>query len=62
MLGDQHRVLLSSLEAHLSARDAPVLLVLGCGGEVLPYSFQYEDGALGESNIARVHAMINGHY
>lgn len=58
LLADQHRVLLSSLEAHLSGQTAPTLLVLGCGGEVLPYSFQYEDGALGESNIRRVHAMI----
>jgi SAM-dependent methyltransferase len=58
MLGDQHRVLLSSLETYLSGEDAPTLLVLGCGGEVLPYSFQYQDGALGESNIERVYAMI----
>lgn len=62
MLGDQHRVLLSSLETYLSGKDAPTLLVLGCGGEVLPYSFQYQDGSLSESNIDRVQAMIrDGH-
>jgi SAM-dependent methyltransferase len=58
MLDDQHRVLLSSLESCLSGREAPALLVLGCGGEVLPYSFQYLDGALGESNVERIHALI----
>ncbi len=56
--GDQHRVLLSSLESHLSGKDAPTLVVLGCGGEVLPYSFRYQDGMLGGSNIDRVRGMI----
>ncbi len=58
ILADQHRVLLSSLESYLSGKDAPTLLVLGCGGDVLPYSFQYQDGALGPSNIERVYSMI----
>ncbi len=58
MLGDQHRVLLRSLERFLSRRPSPTLLVLGCGGEVLPYSLKYRDGALTSSNVARVQAMI----
>jgi SAM-dependent methyltransferase len=58
VLGDQHRLLLSALEAHLSTKEAPTLLVLGCGGEVLPYSFQYRDGLLNGSNVVRVHAMM----
>ncbi len=58
ILGDQHGVLLSSLENFLSGKEAPRLLVLGCGGEVLPYSFQYQDGALGKSNAGRIYAMM----
>ncbi len=58
MLSDQHRVLLCSLESFLLARPSPTLLVLGCGGEVLPYSSQYRDGALNGSNAERVQAMI----
>jgi SAM-dependent methyltransferase len=51
VLGDQHRFLLSTLEAHLSTKENPTLAVFGPGGKVLPYSCTYtENGELGGSN------------
>ena len=55
--GYLHGFLLSSLESHL--RRNGTLLVLGPGGNVLPYSCQYtEDGKLGQSNRGRIKRMV----
>jgi len=59
VLGDQHACLLDSLEKHFSQNPDGTLLVLGCGGYVLPYSCKYtEDGRLGGTNRERVKKMI----
>jgi SAM-dependent methyltransferase len=59
ILGDQHEFLLQTLEKYLETEQAPSLLVLGSGGQVLPYSRLYtEDGQLGESNRDRIKSII----
>lgn len=59
VLGDQHNYLLNTLEKDLASRTHPVLLVLGPGGQVLPYSCQYtKDGQLGHSNRDRIKKML----
>jgi SAM-dependent methyltransferase len=59
VLGGQHRVLLDSLEASLASKTSPLLLVLGPGGYVLPYSCKYtEDGKLGTTNRDRIKKII----
>jgi SAM-dependent methyltransferase len=57
VLGEQHTYLLDTLESRLSGSDGN-LLVLGSGGFVLPYSCQYKDGELGDSNRDRIAGMI----
>lgn len=58
LLGDQHEFLLQTLERYLKDTDG-TLIVLGSGGQVLPYSRQYtEDGRLGKSNRDRVKGII----
>lgn len=49
VLGDIHAELLKALELR-NEHEQQVLMVFGPGGRVLPYSRQYIDGALGESN------------
>ncbi len=59
VLGDQHKFLLETLEKHLAGRQSPALLVLGSGGQVLPYSCSYTpDGKLGGTNRDRIKKML----
>ncbi|MFH1053125.1 MAG: class I SAM-dependent methyltransferase [Candidatus Woesearchaeota archaeon] len=59
ILGDQHRFLLATLDTFLAQREDPVLVVLGSGGQVLPYSCSYtNEGNLGYSNRDRMIGMI----
>ncbi|MEM4246992.1 MAG: class I SAM-dependent methyltransferase [Candidatus Woesearchaeota archaeon] len=58
VLGDQHSYLLDCIEKHLSGITAPVLLVIGPGGRVLPYSCTYTNGTLGGTNRDRIKKMI----
>lgn len=58
VLGDQHGFLLNTLETKLADKNDPVVLVLGPGGQVLPYSCQYTDGKLGDSNRDRMKKII----
>lgn len=59
VLGDQHRFLLDTLEAHLTKLTNPTLAVIGPGGKVLPYSCTYTpEGKLGVSNRDRIKRMI----
>jgi len=59
VLGDQHNFLLDALESHALHLPAPALLVLGCGGQALPYSCQYTpEGRLGESNRERIRNLV----
>jgi len=58
VLGDQHGFLLDTLETKLAGKNDPVVLVLGPGGQVLPYSCQYTDGKLGDSNRDRMKRIV----
>jgi len=59
VLGDQHRFLLKTLEAHLITKENPTLAVFGPGGKVLPYSCTYtENGELGGSNRVQIRQMM----
>ncbi len=59
VLGDVHGFLLSTLEAFLIENKEPTLLVLGSGGQVLPFSCKYtKDGKLGDSNRDRIKRII----
>ena len=56
--GEVHKYLLGSIESHLAKNPDGVLVVLGPGGDVLPYSRVYEEGKLGGSNRGRMLKMI----
>lgn len=57
LLNDQHDYLLRTLERLPQLRHG-TLVVLGCGGSVLPYSCQYSEGNLGDSNRKRIKSII----
>lgn len=50
ILDDIHGTLRERAEKFLAGRPAPVLAVVGPGGDVLPYSRVYSDGKLGGTN------------
>ncbi len=63
LLGDQHEFLLKVLESHFQKNLNGTLLVVGPGGQVLPYTCSYtKSGELGVTNRDRVGNMIGeGH-
>ncbi|MBI1969266.1 hypothetical protein HYS48_01115 [Candidatus Woesearchaeota archaeon] len=61
VLRELHTTLLDLLEHHLSQHPGSTLAILGPGGYVLPYAFQYNgDGTLGKSNRDRIKNMLPG--
>lgn len=59
VLGDQHNFLLNTLDSYLTQQPNPVLLIVGSGAQVLPYSRAYTaEGMLGDSNRDRISKMI----
>ncbi len=59
VLWDQHGFLLDTLETKLAGKNDPVVLVLGPGGKVLPYSCTYTaDGKLGDTNRGRIKKIV----
>jgi len=60
LLAQQHEFLLKALEKHFLDISSGTLVVIGPGGRALPYSLEYEDGFLGDSNRDRVKDILKG--